>query len=81
LRFVTTWGGLVSLASLAFAVFIVIKVLLYGSQFAGWASLAVLISFLAGNILLCIGVLGEYIGRIIEENMASSQFPIFEEHL
>lgn len=81
LRFVTTWGFVVSLASLGFALVIVIKVLVYGSQFTGWPSLAVLVSFLSGNILLCIGILGEYIGRLVDENTKSSQFPIFEEHM
>ena len=81
LRVVTTWGFLVSIASLSYALLIVVKVGLYGSQFSGWASLAVLISFLSGNILFCIGILGEYIGRLVSENTSSRQFPIFEEYM
>lgn len=81
LRFVTTWGFVVSIASLGFALVIIIKVLVYGSPLAGWPSLAVLISFLCGNILFCMGILGEYIGRLVDENTKSSQFPIFEEHM
>jgi undecaprenyl-phosphate 4-deoxy-4-formamido-L-arabinose transferase len=81
LRLVTTWGFILSLASLVYALFIVIKVLIYGSPFSGWPSLAVLISFLSGNVLLCMGILGEYIGRLVDENARASQFPIFEEHM
>lgn len=81
LRLVTAWGIFLSIASVIFALFIAINALMYRSYFIGWPSLAVLISFLSGNILLCIGILGEYIGRLVDENSRASQFQIFEEHL
>jgi glycosyltransferase involved in cell wall biosynthesis len=81
LRFVSTWGFFVSIASLIFALYIVVSVFIHGSQYSGWPSLAVLISFLSGNILFAIGILGEYIGRLVEENSRTAQFPIFEEHM
>ena len=81
LRLVIAWGFFLSLASVGFALFIAINVLINRSYYNGWPSLAVLISFLSGNILLCIGVLGEYIGRLVDENSRASQFPIFEEHM
>jgi undecaprenyl-phosphate 4-deoxy-4-formamido-L-arabinose transferase len=79
LRFVAIWGGLLSVFSLCYTALIIVKVLLFGSTAAGWASLAVLVTFLSGNIFLCIGILGEYIGRILQENAHATQFPIFEE--
>ncbi|PKO54949.1 MAG: glycosyltransferase [Betaproteobacteria bacterium HGW-Betaproteobacteria-2] len=81
LRFVSAWGLIVSIASMGYALFIVTSVLLQGTSASGWPSLAVLISFLSGNILFAIGILGEYIGRLIEENANAAQFPIFEEYL
>lgn len=81
LRLVTAWGFFLSFASIGFALFIVIKALVYGTHYTGWPSLAVLILFLSGNILLCMGILGEYIGRLVDENSRASQFPIFEEHM
>jgi hypothetical protein len=33
----------------------------------GWTSLAVLVSFLSGVQLLTLGVLGEYMGQVLEE--------------
>lgn len=80
LRLVTTWGFITSIGSLSFAFYIFSKVLLFGSNTVGWPSQAVLISFLSGNILFGIGILGEYIGRLVNENSTSSQFPVFEEH-
>lgn len=81
LRLMTTWGFLISIASFAYAIVVVIKVTLYGSNFIGWPSLAVLISFLSGNILFGVGILGEYIGRLVEENSKAAQFPVFEEYM
>jgi glycosyltransferase involved in cell wall biosynthesis len=79
LRLVTAWGLFLSVASIAFATYTVIRSLIYGNTHIGWPSLAVLISFLSGNILLCVGVLGEYIGRLVDESYRNGQFPIFEE--
>jgi glycosyltransferase involved in cell wall biosynthesis len=81
LRFVTAWGTLLSLASLFYAGYVVADVLVNGSQVTGWPTLAVLVSFMSGNILMCMGILGEYIGRIVTESARSGQSPVFEEHL
>jgi hypothetical protein len=78
LRFVTAWGFILSAASFGYATFVALVTLVYGSV-AGFPTLALLVSFLAGNILLCIGILGEYIGRLVEENARANQFPVFEE--
>ncbi|MGH8084263.1 MAG: glycosyltransferase family 2 protein [Lysobacter sp.] len=79
LRVVTVWGFLLSLASLAYAAVVAINVLVNGSAVSGWPTLVVLVSFLSGNIMLCLGILGEYIGRLVQEGSRASQFPVFEE--
>lgn len=79
LRVVTVWGLLLSSVSLAYAVFVAIDVLIHGSAVTGWPSLVVLISFLCGNIMFCMGILGEYIGRLVEQAASTAQFPVFEE--
>ena len=81
LRFVSAWGLMISFVSMAYALYIVASVMLHGTSASGWPSLAVLISFLSGNILFAVGILGEYVGRLIEQNAGAMQFPIFEEHL
>ncbi|MBB6184224.1 glycosyltransferase family 2 protein [Oleiagrimonas soli] len=80
LRFMVAWGIILSVASLLYAVCTVSYVLLGGHMAAGWPSLAVLISFLCGNILLFMGIVGEYVGRLVEEHSRPQQFPIFETH-
>jgi undecaprenyl-phosphate 4-deoxy-4-formamido-L-arabinose transferase len=79
LRFMIGWGLVVSMASILFGVWALVFTVLHGRQIAGWASLAVLVSFLSGNILLALGVIGEYVGRLVEESARQRQFAIFEE--
>lgn len=81
LRLMTVWGVVLSVASLSYAVFVIVDVWLNGSPVTGWPTLAVLLSFLSGNLLMCMGILGEYIGRLISENARSGQSPVFEEYL
>ena len=81
LRFMIAWGVLISVASLSFACWVAFKVLFFGSAIPGWASLAVLISFLSGNVLLALGVIGEYVGRLVEEDSRQEQFAVFEEEV
>jgi glycosyltransferase involved in cell wall biosynthesis len=80
LRAMTAWGFLVSMASLVYATWIAAHVFLHGSPLSGWPTVVVLVSFLSGNIMLCLGVLGEYVGRLVQENSRLAQFPVYEEH-
>lgn len=79
LRFMIGWGVAISLVSLAFALWVMLQGIFFGYATSGWASLAVLISFLSGNILLALGVVGEYLGRLVEEASSITQFSVFEE--
>jgi glycosyltransferase involved in cell wall biosynthesis len=66
LQLATTIGATASLVALAGAVFVLVSFLL-GQTVPGWASVAVAVMFLAAVQLLCLGVLGAYVGRIYEE--------------
>ena len=61
-------GVIISLLSLIYGSFIVVKTLLFGIDVPGYASLITAILFLGGIQLIGIGVLGEYIGRIYLES-------------
>lgn len=67
LRIWTYLGGLVSLASFSYAVYLAVKTMLLGVEMPGYASLMIAILFFSGIQLIGIGVLGEYIGRIFLE--------------
>ena len=60
-------GGSVALFALGYAIFIIIRTLTSGIQVPGYASLMVAILFLGGLQLFSLGVLGEYVGRILTE--------------
>jgi glycosyltransferase involved in cell wall biosynthesis len=56
-------GALVATASLAYGAFILVRTLVYGRDWPGYASLIVAILFLGGLQLIGIGIIGEYMGR------------------
>ncbi len=60
-------GGAVALFALGYAIFIVIRTLLSGVDVPGYASMMVAVLFLGGLQLFSLGVLGEYVGRILTE--------------
>ena len=74
LRVWTYFGFFISFISFLFAIYIVIKTLLFGVETPGYASLAVLIIFLGGIQLIGIGVIGEYIGRTYIESKQRPNF-------
>jgi polyisoprenyl-phosphate glycosyltransferase len=60
-------GAFVSLLGFAYALFLIVRTLIYGIDVPGYASIMVTVLFLGGVQLLCLGMLGEYIGRLYTE--------------
>ena len=74
LHFVMVLGMLVGIGSLLLGVFVIFQYLtdwtIWGfnpRQARGWTSLIFVILFSAATQLFCLGILGEYIGRLFEE--------------
>ena len=67
LRIWSYLGGIVALGALGYAVYIVIRTLTTTIEVPGYASMMVAILFLGGLQLLSLGILGEYVGRILIE--------------
>jgi glycosyltransferase involved in cell wall biosynthesis len=78
LRIWSYLGALVALGALAFAGIIVVRTLITGIDVPGYASLMVAILFLGGLQLLSLGVLGEYVGRILTETKARPLYVVRE---
>jgi len=68
LRVWTYLGLTVSMLSIAFALFIVFKVLVNGIDVPGYASVIVALTLLGGLQMMGIGILGEYLGRTYLES-------------
>jgi glycosyltransferase involved in cell wall biosynthesis len=74
LRIWTYLGGGVALLSFLYALFIITKALFFGIAVPGYASIMVAVLFLGGLQLLSLGILGEYVGRIMIE---TKQRPLY----
>lgn len=66
LHMITGMGCGIALLSFCAVIWSII-VQVTGTQLAGWASMTSIICFIGGVQLICIGVLGEYIGKIYME--------------
>lgn len=60
-------GFLAFAAALLLALFFTIRTLLFGNATSGWTSLIVMILGMGGLQLLCLGILGRYIGKTFLE--------------
>jgi polyisoprenyl-phosphate glycosyltransferase len=67
LKIWTYLGLVVSLVSLTFAIYLLIRVLVLGIETPGYASTMVAITLMGGLQLMGIGVIGEYLGRVFLE--------------
>lgn len=64
LRFASLIGTLVALVGFLYGIAVIVKQLIWGEPVEGWSSLMVAVLLLGGIILMMLGLLGEYIGRM-----------------
>ena len=70
IRTISVLGLLVSFLSFVFGAYVVINKVFFGTRVQGWSSVMLAVLLLGGVQLLMIGVLGEYLQRILEEARA-----------
>ena len=68
LRFATLMGGLTAASAFLYLISVIIEKLAFGIDVPGYATIIVLILLLGGIQLLCIGIIGEYVGRTFEQS-------------
>lgn len=68
LRIATFMGGLSAFAAFIYLVIVILQKLIAGIDIPGYATQIVLILFLGGMQLFCIGIIGEYVGRTFEQS-------------
>ena len=68
LRLATVLGGVTGIAAVLYLIYVVLEKLIRGIDVPGYATIIVLIRFFGCVQLFCIGILGEYVGRIFEQS-------------
>lgn len=77
LRMITGFGVFVAFVSFIGVLWAIIAAIL-GKTVSGWASMTCIICFVSGVQLICLGVIGEYIGKIYMESKHRPRYIISE---
>ncbi len=70
------FGILMTFIAFVMLVFIVVRKLIFGDPVAGWASTMCVIIFIGGIQLMCLGIMGQYIGKTYMETKKRPQYII-----
>ncbi|HFI0734571.1 TPA: glycosyltransferase family 2 protein [Streptococcus suis] len=77
---IATYSGILSfIASIIGILFVVVRKITIGGSINGWASMIVVILFIGGLQLLCLGILGKYVAKIFLETKKRPVY-IIKEH-
>ena len=68
LRLATCLGGLTAVSAVLYLVWVIIEKLFFGIAVPGYATIIALILALGAMQLICIGIIGEYVGRTFEQS-------------
>lgn len=72
------FGMFMTLVAFAMLVFIIVRKMIFGDPVAGWASTMCVIIFIGGIQLFCLGIMGQYIGKMYMETKSRPHFIISE---
>lgn len=78
IRLMSLTGATVSALGLLYAVVVIASWVLHTTPFPGWAPLMIVMLVIGGMIMLMLGVIGEYLWRILDEVKRKPMY-IFEE--
>jgi glycosyltransferase involved in cell wall biosynthesis len=74
LRLATYLGLVTAVVAFLYALWVIVKALVWGDPVAGWPTMMAVILFLGGVQLIALGLIGEYLGRIYDE---AKQRPLY----
>ena len=76
LRFATFLGFITAAAGFLFGIYVIIHKIIVPESLLGWSSTMAVLLFLGGMIMLMLGMVGEYVGRIYLSINRAPQFVI-----
>lgn len=76
IRLITMSGLFISFISFLYMIYILVSSIVGNSVESGWPTIIILISFFGGFQILCIGIVGEYIGKIYNETKKRPRYII-----
>lgn len=79
LRISAAAGGIFAFAGFVFALVVFIRKIIFGAQIeAGWTSIVFLLLVIGGILMVMVGLVGEYVGRIFVTMNSAPQFVLRE---
>lgn len=81
LNIASVFGLIMTIVSFVFLLIVIVRKLIYGDPVAGWASTICVILFMGSIQLFCIGVIGQYIGKIHMESKKRPHYIISDSNL
>lgn len=79
LNFASYIGAISCVGSVIATIFIIVRTMLFNNPTSGWPSLVCIILFIGGLQLLCLGIIGKYIGKIFLETKKRPSYIIKED--
>lgn len=76
---IASWTGIgMTVLSVFFLIFIIVRKLMFDDPVQGWASTVCIIVFIGGLQLFCLGIIGQYVAKIYTETKNRPHFIISE---
>ena len=68
------FGIVMTVVAFVMLLFVIIRKMIFGDPVAGWASTMCVIIFIGGIQLLCLGIMGQYLGKMYMETKRRPQY-------
>lgn len=79
LRFASLAGIVIALLTIVYAICTLVKTIIFGVEVPGYASLLMFMLMLGSVELICLGIIGEYLGRVFMETKRRPNYLVEED--
>ena len=80
LRLATIMGFITGIGAFIYLIYTFVKALVYGDPVAGYPTLICVMLFLGAVQLICLGIIGEYLGRVFNESKRRPNYLVDSYH-